>query len=86
MDALNRFNMSWKQLKDTTPVIRTEIQELAIRLEEKRKKALEYLGADHVLHPNYQQKKRHSPLIDVWKEDGGVLFDVRHRATIAGRI
>lgn len=79
------FNKSWKDLKNATPVFMSELEDRACRaaqsLEDKRRKALEYLDASYVLHPNYQGCARHSP-----HSSDRVLVDVQIRAQVAGRI
>jgi hypothetical protein len=82
---MTNFNRSWKDLKNATPVFMSELEELASRaaqsLEDKRRAAIEYLGATWVFHENYQSGARHSPL-----SSDRVLVDVQIRAQVAGRI
>lgn len=86
---MNKYDQGWKQLKDHCAVTMSELADhtckAARSLEEKRRQALEYLGSDHVLHPEYQGRARHSPLKDIW-EPHRALFDVQIKASIAGRI
>lgn len=86
---MNKFDMSWQQLQHIPHVfmsdLESSVQKASESLEEKRKQALEYLGSDHVLHPNYQERARHSPFREHWQPNR-YLFDVEIKASAAGRI
>lgn len=48
-----------RQLIDSTPEDRAAFNDH--RLDEKRRRALSYLGENWVLHPNYKTNPRHNP-------------------------
>lgn len=54
-------------------------------LADKRRAALEYLGSNHVLHPAYQPRERHSNMATLWYPQRS-LREVETEARKANRI
>lgn len=56
-----------------------------LRQQAKLNRALEFLGSNWVLHPEYQMIPRHSPDVAVWHQNR-TLLGIENKARSEGRI